>query len=201
MFHRFELKYQQSWPNKKIFLAERCSPSSSSAAFRAKATSQILLKRLSPRTSIWSETFSATSLRCCSVQLTIDLNCCSELNWNWKLPGAPVQRARGSPVRDGDEDESRRRKVGFHWCRRLPNSCFVQPQVHLGSTTGTSRFNHRILFPLLNTDRFMKCVNYNSGLSQLWSKHCPLLCWGLRGSPGHQEHLQGDFLEIFCGEI
>ena len=39
-------------------------------------------------------------------------------------------------------------------------------------------------------------MNYNSGLSQLWSKHCPLLRWGLRGSPGHQEHLQGDFLEF-----
>ena len=84
MFHRFELKPQQSWPNKKIFLTERCSPSSFSAAFRAKATSQILLKRLSPRTNIWSETFSATSLRCCSVQLTIDLHCCSEKNdQNW----------------------------------------------------------------------------------------------------------------------
>ena len=143
MFHRFDLKPQQSWPNKKIFLTERCSPSSSSAVFRAKATSQILLKRLSPRTNIWSETFSATSLRCCSVQLKN--NCSSEkwseLNWDWKLPGAPVQRARGSPVRDGDEDESRRRKVGFHWRRRLSNSCLVQPQVHLCSTTGTSRWS------------------------------------------------------------
>ena len=42
-------------------------------------------------------------------------------------------------------------------------------------------------------------MNYNSGLSQLWSKHCPLLRWGLRGSPGHQEHLQGDFWNFFCG--
>ena len=196
MFHRFDLKPQQSWPNKKIFLTERCSPSSSSAAFRAKATSQILLKRLSLRTSISSETFSATSLRCCSVQLKN--NCSSEkwseLNWDWKLPGAPVQRARGSPVRDGDEDESRRRKVGFHWCRRLPNSCLVQPQVHLGDQPGSCSFS------LTHTDLW-SVINYNSRLSQLWSKHCPLLRWGLRGSPGHQEHLQGDFLEIFCGEI